>query len=481
MILSWFPAKQSLKDVCFLVVDVFTTGQREKGFNKSSVVLLLVCSFFSLLLSSLLWLYLLFSLDYETAVAGGVAGCFGVLLTVALFLSKRVRCSGTLFVISVFMKKSRNLLLTAGTSLVILKNIRNTLQNLTGLARSMVCNLEMKKAYITAHFSNCLEMLKWVEKMLKGITDFGLFKLDNQLEISHTLDSTEFSQKLSEAGQKLNETVKYVHSVMTTVSSVSDRMFPAISFFVLMMFIVLHIKKYCSDMKYKNRFVTGKFVCFDAKQRAEGKRHVLPLTPDEKKLYAVLPSAPPDARERRALLKFCVPVASHFLLWVLFIAVDVLLYYFINIVTTKLSELEPLHISWLTSITDIGSLFGIAISEENHKEDFSFSVTLFEKECLPAPTLLLHSCMFPLAVVLLCLIIMVLISAKVSQLRLLVCERFFPTAAEKRVEYLHALILRKRSKGRTQNKPRSLTSLIIKPHFWCPLLFRPKEPPESVV
>ncbi|KAK2910617.1 hypothetical protein Q8A73_008332 [Channa argus] len=440
-----------------------------------------IASFFSLPLSSLLFLYLLFTLDYKTAVAGGVAGCFGMILTIVLFLSKRVRCLGTLFVISLFMKKSRNLLLTAGTSLVILKNIRNTLDNLAGLARSMVCNLKLKKAYIIAYFSNCVDMLKWIGKMLKGVTDFGVVNLDSKLSISHILDSKEFSQKLSGAEQKLNETVKYVHSVMTTVSSVSDRMFPAISFLVLIMFIVLHIKKYCSDMKYQNRFISGKFVLFDEKQRAEGKPHVLPLTPEEKKLYASIPSAKPVARERRALLKFGVPVASHFVLWVIFITVDVLLYCFVDIVTTKLSELEPFHVSLVININEIPSFLGITLNEENHEKDFSFSVTLFEKECLPEPKLLLHSSVLPLALILLSLIIMGLIASKVAQLRLLVCERFFSTAAEKRVEYLHAQILRKRLKRRKEKKPSSLRSLIIKAHFWCPLLFRPKEDPQSIV
>lgn len=81
-------------------------------------------------------------------------------------------------------------------------------------------------------------------------------------------------------------------------------------------------------------------------------------------------------------------------------------------------------------------------------------MTLFEKECLPTPTLLLHTSVIPLALILSILGAMILMAAKVAQLRLLVCERFFPGPTEARVEYLHARIL----KGRQQKRPARVTS-----------------------
>uniref|UniRef100_A0A672HPM6 Dendrocyte expressed seven transmembrane protein n=1 Tax=Salarias fasciatus TaxID=181472 RepID=A0A672HPM6_SALFA len=444
--------KHSLEDFGFLALDVFTNGNRE-GL-KRTVLLLLTCSFSSLLLGSLLLLYLLFVLDYELLVAGGIAGCSGVILTVALFLSKRVRCLGTLFMISIFMKKSRNLLLTAGTSLVVLKNIRNTVENLTRLVKSMICNLQVKKAAIMAPFSNYVAMLKWIGNMLKGVTDLGVLNLDSKLEVSFRLESNNFSWKLSEAEQKVNETVKYVHGLVNTISSVVDRMFPAVSFLVLMMFIGLHIKRYCKDMKYQNRFISSKFVQFDEKQKAEGKPHVLPLTPKEEKLYTSITSARPTTREGKAMLKFGMPVLSHFVTWVIFITVDALLYCFVDIVTTRLSELKPFHVPLVMSIK--------VSTSEIHQENFSYSVTLFEKKCLPKPKLMLYSSIFPLAAILLILLFMVLMASKVSQLRLIVCEGFFASAAEERVQYLHGKILRGRFKMRREKSGGSLLTLISK-------------------
>ncbi|XP_062421493.1 dendritic cell-specific transmembrane protein [Pungitius pungitius] len=360
------------------------------------------------------------------------------------------------------MKKSRNLLLTAGTSLVVLRNIRNTLENTTGLVRSMICNLKAKKAAIAAPFSSYVEVLKWLGDVLRGVTDLGVVNLDSRLKVSPRLESDKFRWKLSEAEQKLNDTVRYARSLLNAISSVTDKMFPALSFLVLVLFIALHVKKYRGDAKYKNRFVSGRFVGFDEKRKMEGKPHVLPLTPEEEKMYTAVPSARPTAAEGRAMLKFGVPVVTHLLAWVLFITMDALLYCFVDIVTRRLSELEPFHVPLLMSLKGIATLMGIPLGEEIHQKDFSYTVTLFEKKCLPKPKLLLYKSVVPLAAILLALFIMALMAAKVAQLRLMVCERFFPGAAEERVKYLHAKILRKRSKKREGRDACSLTSLYLK-------------------
>lgn len=109
-------------------------------------------------------------------------------------------------------------------------------------------------------------------------------------------------------------------------------------------------------------------------------------------------------------------------------------------------------------------MIGIRLEEENHQRDFSYTVTLFEKTCLPKPKLLLYDSVVPLAAILFILLIMAMMAAKLTQLRLMVCERFFTTAAEERVEYLHAKILRKRLKRRkgtdTESPLRSLISKV---------------------
>uniref|UniRef100_A0A3B3BK50 Dendrocyte expressed seven transmembrane protein n=1 Tax=Oryzias melastigma TaxID=30732 RepID=A0A3B3BK50_ORYME len=437
---------QSLERVFSLCLESFTSGKRNG--SREAAVLLCVCAFSSFFPSSLLGLYLVYGVDFDSAVAGGAASCFGTLLTVALFLSKRIRCLWILFVISIFMKKSRNLLLTAGMSIVVLNNIRNTLHNLKSLVMSMTCNLKAKKESIIGPFRNYIEMLKTIGRLLKGITDLGVGNLDSQLKVSPRLESEKFNFTLSEAQQKLNETVESAQALTEAVSSVTHRLFPAISFLLLVLFIALHMRRYCNDMKYKNKFISRRFVLFDEKQKSEGKPHVLPLTPKEEKLYTRVLSIRPTQKERKKMVKFGMPILSHSAVWVLFIVVDALLFYFVIFLNT--------------AEQDSHVVLGIPFAEEIHQADFSFSVSLFEKKCLPEPKLRLDKSIYPLSAILLTLLIMTLLGAKVSQLRLMICERFFTDAADERVEYLHRKILRKRFKTRLEEDEYTLKSLVLK-------------------
>ncbi|XP_061674915.1 dendritic cell-specific transmembrane protein [Syngnathoides biaculeatus] len=467
---------KGLIDMRTLALDVFTGGYRE-GLKRTSLLLLM--SFFpSLFLSALLLLYLLYTLACDPAVSGGVAALLGVVLTIALFFSQRVRCLVTLFIISIFTKKTRSLLLTAGTSLVVLGNIHNTLENLTGLVRSMICNLRAKKASVIAPFRNYVDMLKWLADILRRVMDLGVVQLDSHLNITPKVDSEHFKDRLTQAELKLNQSVHYAVTFINTVSSVKECVYPTISFLVLVIFIGSHIRNYCCDIKYKNNFISNKFIQFDKKQKAEGKQHLLPLTSEEEKLYPSLPSLRPTVQEGKALFKFGIPVMSHLFFWVIFITVDALLYCFVTIITTKLSEMEPFHVPLLLHLKGGVTLIGVQLGEEeNHHQDFSFSITLFEKQCLPKPKLLLNNSVVSLAGILLTLLIMAPVAAKGLQIRLMVCERFYCTAAEERIRYLHAKILRKRLKKTRENENNNIfKALITKLHFWCPLLF-----PEEIV
>lgn len=331
-----------------LSLDVFFGGQKN-GLQRS-LILLFTCSLSSLLISSVFLLYLHLGLQSNLGVAAGIAAGIGTLLTVAFYLSKQMRCLGTLFLISVFMKKSRTLLLTAGTSLVALRNIHNTLENLKGLLESMICNVNAKKEALFEPLKKYVDILVWIKNALQQIPDLSVVKMTTKLTVKPRLESGPLEEVLTEAKQTLNGTVKYALTIVSTISSVTEKLFPAISLAVLAALIVLHIKRFHKDLKYKNRFTSSKFVEFDEKQKAEGKPHVLPLTAEEEKAYTALPSIRPSGQEGRAMLKFGVPIATHFVAWSIIITVDALLYCFIDVVTTKFSEMEPLHVPLLMNM-----------------------------------------------------------------------------------------------------------------------------------
>ncbi|XP_067093514.1 dendritic cell-specific transmembrane protein [Osmerus mordax] len=483
MWIAWPPVTDVIRRACSDAVEVYTTSNTRKGW-RNNAILFITCSTFSFLLSSLLLLYLLYALDYRLAVAGSIAGSCWVLVTASLCLSRLVRCLWLLFVMSCGMKQGRNLIITAGTSLVVLRNFQNTLDNLTGLVRSLVCSLQAKRLFLNiSPLDNYIRMLKWVGSIIKtGFSSYFLLEFEFNLDVTGSVESDKLRDKLFQTERALNETAESARAVMDTVFSVGQRLFPAFSFIILAGFTALHLQRYRKNTNYENTFITSRFLQFDEQQKAEGKSQVLPLTTEEEKRYIQISSPHLTAQERKAMLKFCIPVVIHVLAWVLVIGIDTLMYYFVKVIKTHLETLEPLHVPLIMNIKEETSFISFPISEDSRSRDFSYSLALFEKECLPEPKMLLSGSLAPLALVLAALVLMGLAATRLVRMRLLVCERFFAERAEERAKHLHAKVLRRRSRWReAETGPGILRSLIRKPHFWCPLLFRLREDVDSIV
>ncbi|KAJ8288488.1 hypothetical protein COCON_G00011470 [Conger conger] len=450
---------------------LYTSGHR-KGWRKN-LLHFIVCFTISLIFNAFLFLCLHNSLNYGMVISGSIAGACVVVVTTVLFFSKRVRCFGILFLISCGMQQGRNLLITAGTGLVVFWNIQNTFSNLRKLARSMECNLEKKMLSIDlTPLSNYVKILQWVGDQLVGIKDLGIAKITSEFKISSKKDSKELEEKLQHAHRALNETAENVLFIMDTLSSVCQKVFPALGTILLMVFTALHLRNYYYNRKFANTFITSKFIQYDEKLKAEGKPHVLPLTEKEAKRYITIPSPRLTIKEGKMMLKFCIPVLTNLLLWVLFIGVDGLLYWLILIIRKHLEQIEPFHVPLVMKVKEDQFVIGIHVSGKYKKEDFSFSVALFEKECIPEPSLLLYESVVPLAIILIVLVVLGLLSAKLMQLKLVVSAAFYDDHAGERVEYLHAKILRSRSKTKFIDTRSILETLLKKTSFWFPIFFR---------
>lgn len=111
---------------------------------------------------------------------------------------------------------------------------------------------------------------------------------------------------------------------------------------------------------------------------------------------------------------------------------------------------------------------GLAVEENAKGANFSYTVSLFEKKCLPEPELWLYQSLVPLSVVLALLVVLILLSSQMVQLRVVLSEQFFSDVAEKRAAYLHAKILRKRCKTKAEEHEGALKTLAMQVgHVFC--------------
>lgn len=98
------------------------------------------------------------------------------------------------------------------------------------------------------------------------------------------------------------------------------------------------------------------------------------------------------------------------------------------------------------------------MSFQGSPRQFSYSIEMFKKECLPQPSLLLSQSMAPLSAILIVLVVMGLLSPKFLQAKVLLIERFYSDSAADRVQHLHAKIVRKRTKNKLRSHKSTLVS-----------------------
>ncbi|XP_017543388.1 dendritic cell-specific transmembrane protein-like [Pygocentrus nattereri] len=436
--------KQRLVRSWTTVVMLYTSGQRD-GW-RLTLLHAFTCLFISLALSSLLFLSL-YAGNVDLMVTKLTAASFSFLLSAGLFFSKRLRCFMLLILISCTMKQCRSALLIMGSGLVACLGCRNTYRNLYRVAQSIVCNLRKKKELLDiSPIDNYIRMIKWVRDHLKMFSNYGLAKFEASLDVWHTVESEEVRRKLEQAEAELKRKADEVEAVFNAVMSVGKKVAPALTTILLIALIVRFLKKYTGQKKYKNVFITRRFVEYDQRQKALGKPHVLPLTQDEERRYIFIPSAKLSLTECLPLALFFVPVGFYILGWFFLLGLDGLLYCIILIISDKLKELKRFYIPLIMKLNSKHQVLSIPVAEVNRQTDFSFSVTLFERECYPEPTLLLSQSVVPLCSVIAVLLILGLMAAKMLQFKLLASEHFFTENADKRVKHLHKKILSKRSR-----------------------------------
>ncbi|XP_008575506.1 PREDICTED: dendritic cell-specific transmembrane protein isoform X1 [Galeopterus variegatus] len=389
-----------------------------------------------------------------------------VITCILLCGSKHARCFILLVFLSCGLREGRNALIAAGTGIAIFGHMENIFHNFEGLLDSMTCNLRAKSFSI--HFpllERYIEAIQWIYGLA---TPLSLF--DDLVSWNQTLAVSLFSPShILEA--QLNDTKGDVLRVlyqMTTMSEVMSSLGQKLLAFVGLLLVLLStglfMKRFLGPCgwKYENIYITRQFFLFDERERHQQRPCVLPLNKKERKKYVVIPSFCLTPKERKNLGLFFLPILTHLCIWVLFAAVDYLLYRLIFSVSKQFQSLPGLEVHL--------KLHREKQSTQDIIHDSSFNISVFEPSCIPKPKLLLSKTWVPLSVILVILVMLGLLSSILMQLKILVSSSFYPSVERERIRYLHAKLLKKRSKQPLGEVKRKLSLYLTKIHFWLPVL-----------
>ncbi|CAK6438910.1 unnamed protein product [Pipistrellus nathusii] len=386
---------------------------------------------------------------------------------VLLGCSKHARCFVVLFFLSCGLREGRNALIAAGTGIVILGHVGNVFHNFKGLLDSMTCNIRAKSFSIHLPLlRRYVEAIQWIYGHAPRLDLFdGLVSWNQTLSVSLSSPSQALEAQLKDTKDHVVGVLYQMVTATEVLSSVGRQLLALAGLLLVLLGTGLFMKRFLDPRggrKFENTYITGQFVRFDEGERHRQRPCVLPLSKKERRKYVVIPSFGLTPKERRNLGLFLLPVLTHLSLWVLFAAIDVLLYRLIFSVSSHFQTLPSLEVHLKLHREEQGT--------QNIIHDSLFNVALFEPNCIPKPTLLLSETWAPLSIILVILVVLGLLSSFLMQLKILVSASFYPSVQRERIQYLHAKLLRKRSKQPAGEEKGQLSLYFTKIHFWLPVL-----------
>ncbi|XP_068382038.1 dendritic cell-specific transmembrane protein [Eschrichtius robustus] len=383
-----------------------------------------------------------------------------------LCCSKHARCFILLFFLSCGLREGRNALITAGTGIVIFGHVENIFHNFKGLLDSMTCNLRAKSFSI--HFpllKKYIEAIQWIYGLATHLSLFDdLVSWNQTLEVSLFSPSQALEAQLNDTTDRALRVLYQVVTATEVLSSLGRQLFALTGLLLVLLGTGLFMRRFLGSCgwKFENIYITRQFVQFDERERHAQRPCVLPLNKQERKKYVIIPSFWLTPKDRKNLGLFFLPVLTHLYIWVLFAAIDYLLYWLIFSVSKHFQSLPGLEVHL--------KLHREKQEAQDIIHDSSFNISLFEPSCLPKPKLLLSKTWIPLSFILVILVMLGLLSSILMQLKILVSASFYPSVQRERIRYLHAKLLKKRSKQPVGEVKRKLSLYFTKIHFWLPVL-----------
>ncbi|XP_015341847.1 dendritic cell-specific transmembrane protein [Marmota marmota marmota] len=420
-----------------------------------------VCCFVAFISASLLSVAFYWFLPSVVAFATS-----WMVMCVLLGCSRHARCFILLVFLSCGLREGRNALIAAGTGIVIFGHVENIFHNFKCFLDSMTCNLRAKS--FSVHFpllKKYIEAIQWIYGLATPLNVFDdLVSWNQTLVVSLFSPRHVLEEQLNNTKGEVLSVLHPVTTMMEVFSSLGQKLLAFAGLFLVLLSTGLFMKRFLGPWgcKFENIYITRQFVQFDEKERYRQRPCVLPLNKRERKKYVVIPSFQLTPKERKNLGLFFLPILTHLSIWVLFTAADYLLYRLIFSVSKQLQSLPRLEVHLKLHREKQGT--------QDLIHDSSFNISVFEPSCIPKPKLLLSRTWVPLSIILVILMMLGLLSSILMQLKILVSTSFYPNVERERIQYLHAKLLRKRSKQPPEEFKRKLSLYFKKVHFWLPVL-----------
>lgn len=212
----------------------------------------------------------------------------------------------------------------------------------------MTCNLRAKS--FSVHFpllQQYIEAIHWLYGLATHLSLFDdLISWNQTLAVSLSSPSQSLEAQLNDTKGRVLGVFYQTVTVTEMLSSLGRQLLALAGLLLVLLGTGLFMKRFLDPCgwKFENIYITRQFVQFDERERHQQRPCVLPLSKKERKKYVVVPSFWLTLKERKNLGLFFLPIFTHFYIWVLFAAIDFLLYQLISSVSKHFQSLPALEL-----------------------------------------------------------------------------------------------------------------------------------------
>ncbi|KAL7890152.1 hypothetical protein AOLI_G00024100 [Acnodon oligacanthus] len=404
------------------------------------LTLIFLCVLVSSTISTLLFVWMVFSLAYTHFVAGIVTCVSACVMLVLLILVHPVRCVVTVTVPSLGTKQGRKIILSTALLYAITSCVPNITNNMTRSLHMMKCSAGNITHSMLESSNVPKAALRDIGNKLASLPSIGsreyFFKLESDVDVK------DMEKSLSQVSEHVKADLATLRSTVGQTSQIVKKIIAALFVVLMIGSSVVYVNGYLTHIKHDNVYQSHQLM--EALQRMGGD---VTLPRSYKKKLVKTSGVRMSAREVKRGLWGMLALLIYALMCGIMLGLDHFVYRSLQSLLAWASDIPDIRAAVHVQMTIKGTYIGLIHHEiQQLNRYYPYTVSMLPPGCVQSLSAPEHSVLTTVCTFLTIAFFMLHVEVFARRLRRKVCASFYRRREEQRTQYLLWKILEKRER-----------------------------------
>ncbi|XP_069807974.1 osteoclast stimulatory transmembrane protein-like [Dendropsophus ebraccatus] len=230
---------------------------------KQILLLFILCSVFSSIIGTLLYIWLSQSLQYGSSFYFVLALTTAIIICIVLVLIHPVRCILTMIIPTLGTKQGRRLLLSTCFMFVAVEILPNIFRNLKNIFLIIRCISQHSAERILDSTRTFQNMTGELKNMIKKTTDVMAqvqFKTPLEVNFSVNINTNEITNQIANITNSMKKDFETVEIIFKDFTLLSNRVFTGCCILYVLFSSTWYLRNYLTDIRFDNKYITSQLV-----------------------------------------------------------------------------------------------------------------------------------------------------------------------------------------------------------------------------